>query len=451
MASLEAVVSTLEGYRTDSAGFVRHYFKAEPDAWQLEALKAVDAGRNVAIRSGHGVGKTSLLSWLAIHAVACYPYTKVPCTAPTQHQLSDLLWAEIAMWLNKSPLKSLLQWTATKLSPMGFEADWFAVARASNRPENLAGFHAKKLRYIVDEGSGVADNIMEVVDGACTTENAQIIMAGNPTRRSGYFYDAFHKARAEWHTVHISSEYSIRVSPEYPRTMAAKWGRDSDIYRVRVLGDFPLAEASGFIPLDLVEAAVQLWYGPTDDSGVCEIGLDVARFGSDETAFCIRQGGRVLPIEAHRGWDTTTTAGRARQLVNEHGASAIKVDDGGVGGGVTDMLNEGCSAEVIPCNFGATGDEYYDNAATMWHATLRDMMQAGELALPEDEDLIAQLTTRQYKITSKGKTRLESKQDMKLRGLPSPDRSDALALAFAYSGSCGGIATSPVKREALNF
>lgn len=456
MTQAQQIAAALEGYRTDSIGFVRHYFGATPDEWQAEALRAVDAGENVAIRSGHGVGKTTLLAWVAIQTTSCFPFTRVPCTAPTQHQLSDLLWAEIALWLNGSPLKHLLKWTATRLSAVGYEDSWFAVARASNKPENLAGFHAKKLRYIVDEGSGVANNIMEVVDGACTTADAQIIMAGNPTQRAGYFYDAFHKSRSQWHNIHISSEDSPRVSREYCETMAAKWGRDTDVYRVRVLGDFPLAEATGFISLDLVEAAVTRWHDGGYDDGPCEIGLDVARYGDDETCFAVRKGGRVLLLEPHRGWSTTQTSGRAIQLIREYNADSIKVDDTGVGGGVVDMLVDSAPAEceVVPCNFGGAGNDDYDNASTIWHANLKDLLLAGQLALPDDDDLVAQLTTRRYGLTTKGKIIIESKKDMKRppRNLPSPDRAEAVALAFAQSGmGSGPFLTAANKREAMRY
>jgi phage terminase large subunit len=411
--------------------FVRRFFAAEPDPWQLEALAAMDSGSNVSIRSGHGTGKTALKAWGVIQTLTCFPFAKVPCTAPTQHQLSDLLWAEVAYWLNRSPLKGLINWTATKLTMAGYDESWFAVARSCAIPENLAGFHAPKLRYFVDEASGVPDNIMAVVDGALTTEGSQIIMGGNPTRVSGYFFDSHHKSRASWHTVHISSEESPRVSKSYAVNMAAKWGRDSDIYRVRVLGDFPNAEADGFIALPLVEEAVERWHDAKPD-GICEIGADIARFGDDETVFGIREGGYVHPLECHRKWSTTETSGRLIQLGKDRKPGSIKIDDTGVGGGVTDLLSEAnlSGTRIIPVNFGGEGGEHYSNTSSAMWGNIRDMLRAGELALPNDEELVAQLTTRRYRLTSKGKIEIERKEDMKKRGLPSPDRADAVALAL---------------------
>lgn len=434
---IEKVAVCLKQLKDDPVKFVKVFFDVEPDEWQAEALNALAHGENVAIRSGHGVGKTCLLAWIVCWFLSTRPHAKIPCTAPTNHQLHDLLWAEISLWLSKSPiLKYFISWTATRVGIVGSEEKWYAVARASNKPENLAGFHAQHLLYVVDEGSGVSDKIMEAVDGALSTEGALIVMAGNPTQLSGYFYNAFHKARKLFHTIHISSEKSKRVSKDYPLMMAEKWGRDSDIYRVRVNGDFPSKEATGFIGLDVVELAIQRWYDQTEDSGVCEIGVDVARFGDDETVFVVRRGGRVELLEPHSGWSTTQTSGRAIQLIKEYNATAIKIDDTGVGGGVTDNVTENVAEQnlncnVVPCNFGGEGDEHYANYATVMWANLKDMLKAGELLLPNDDDLTAQLTTRRYSLTSKGKIIIERKEDMKKRDLPSPDRAEAVALAFA--------------------
>lgn len=422
----------LLSFQNRSADFVRVMFDVEPDPWQIDALNALDSGSNVAIRSGHGVGKTTLMAWAVIQTVACFPYCKVPCTAPTQHQLSDLLWAEISHWLHRSKLKGVLTWTATKLGMKGFEESWFAVARASNKAENLAGFHAPKLRYFVDEGSGVEDVIFEAVDGALTTEGAQCLTAGNPTKISGYFYDAFHRARSQWHTINVSCFDSPRVKASYAEGMATKWGEDSDVYRVRVLGEFPKAESDSFISLSFVDPALTRHTDFTPGLP-CDIGVDVARYGSDETVYVVRRGGRVELIERHKITSIPTAAGRSIQLAKEWDADAVKVDDSGLGGGVTDLLTEAqgqISAQIIPCNFGGPGDDHYANEAGLMWGNLRELFRTGDISLPDEPDLVGQLTTRKYAVNSKGKIALENKEDMKRRGVSSPDIADALALAF---------------------
>ena len=433
-----------------------------PDPKQAAVLCDLAEHRCVAVRSGHGVGKTLTAAVAVLWWLLFRPFAKVACTAPTQHQLHDLLWAEISRLVHGSRFASgLLEVTDTRVYRKGMKNIWFAAARTANKPEGLAGRHGDWLLYVVDEASGVPDQTMQVVDGALTTKGARLLMLGNPTRRNGYFFDAFHKDRAAWRLHHISSEESPWVDPEYPKAMAAKWGRDSDVYRVRVLGEFPKGEEDTFIGLELVEVAQAREAEP--EGAVACIGVDVARFGEDETAICIRRGHHVPPLDCRRGQDTQETAGRvlahARRLLEEGaGRVVVCVDDTGVGGGVTDALR-GSIAElglkgitVRACNFGGSGDgKHYDDAATWWWAEVRDALKEG-LALPRDEDLAGQLASRKFAVTRRGTIRLESKAEMKRRGLPSPDRADALALTFAAREGAAQVTAAtvpppPIKRE----
>lgn len=450
-------------YAWHQAEFAEDLLGVRLDPWQAAVLRDLAEYRCVAVRSGHGIGKTLTAAVAVIWWLLFRPFAKVACTAPTQHQLHDLLWAEISRLVHGSKLASgLLEVTDTRVYRKGMKNIWFAAARTANKPEGMAGFHGDWLLYVVDEASGVPDQTMQVVDGALTTKGARLLMLGNPTRRSGYFFDAFHKDRAVWRLHHVSSEDSPRVDPEYPRAMAAKWGRDSDVYRVRVLGEFPRGEEDTFIGLELVETAMAREAQP--DGAVAYIGVDVARFGSDETAVCIRRGYHVAPLDCRRGQDTQETAGKvlahARRLLEEAASRVVVcVDDTGVGGGVTDALRRSIAelglkgVAIRPCNFGGLGDgRHYDDAATLWWAEVRDALKEG-LALPRDEDLAGQLASRKFTITRRGTIRLESKAEMKRRGLPSPDRADALALTFAARESATPVAagTAPpapvLKRE----
>lgn len=234
-----------------------------------------------------------------------------------------------------------------------------------------------------------------------------------------------------------------------------KYGADSDVIRVRVFGEFPKAEADAFIPLELVELAAGARVEARGDT--LHIGVDVARFGDDETVIAPRVGMKVFPLQCYNKQDTMVTAGRViaagREMLRVMPALRrveIKVDDSGVGGGVTDRLNEVILEEgltdwrVVPVNNGskATDDEleHYENRGTESWAVLRDVLQesfskhlqggAVEIELPNDERLITQLSQRKYRMTSKGKLALERKEDMKKRGLDSPDRADAVILSF---------------------
>lgn len=422
-------------YARRPGDFVRDILKAEPDPWQEEALQALADGKNVCVRSGHGTGKTADAAWAIIWRVMCFPHAQVPVTAPTQHQLQDILWPEVAKWIERAGLGQILRWTATRISMVGHERTWFAVARTSNQPERLAGFHNDWLLYVIDEASGIPQSTWEVIDGARTTAGAVVLAIGNPTQRSGGFYDAFHRHRRFWHTIHISSADSPRVDPAWVQEMKEKWGEDSDVYRVRVLGEFPRGEADTFIPLDAAEAAAMR---DVPAEGPVQLGVDVARYGDSETVIVVRQGLKVLWMEAYRKRAVTEVAGlvfaAAQKAREQTGAPhiTVAVDDTGVGGGVTDGLKELALENrwlrVVPVNFGGRGDKHYaDTASAMW-GHLRDIL--GEISIPNDDDLIGQLSSRKYRVTPKGLIALESKDDLRRRGLPSPDRADALALAF---------------------
>lgn len=421
--------------------FVHNILNAEPDDWQAETLQALADYSRVAVRSGHGVGKTTLEAWALLWFLFTRPFPKVPCTAPTRQQLHDILWAEAAKWLERAPaLKPYFEWQKTRIVQRQNPERWFAVARTSNRPENLSGFHEEHLLFIVDEGSGVADPIYEAIEGALTTQDAKLLICGNPTKNSGEFHDAFFKNRSLYWSRKVACADSKRVDPAYRERLVKKYGENSDIVRVRADGEFAKAEPDAFIPLELVEAATMLEIEP---GGPIEIGVDVARFGDDETVLAARVGMKQVRLDAYQGQDTMATVGRtismAKELMREFGQPkcVVKVDDDGVGGGVTDRLREVIREEslyidVIDCHNGGIPDdkEHYEDWGTESWARLRDLLREGEIELTNDEDLVGQLSTRKYGLTSKGKIKLETKKEMKKRGLRSPDRADAVVLAF---------------------
>jgi hypothetical protein len=416
----------------------------EPEQHQI--LDAVANEPMVAVKSGHGIGKTATLSWVILWFIMTRPNARIPCTAPTQHQLYDILWAEVSKWIGKCKIaQQILQWTATKVYVKGKEKTWFAVARASNKPENLAGFHEDHILFIVEEASGVPQPIMEVVEAALTNEGAKMLMVGNPTLLSGTFYNAFHKDRNIYKTLTFNAENSRRVSELFLKRMA-RYGKDSNVYRVRVKGEFPKGQPDTLITLEQAEQAVGRKVEPWNKHAM---GVDPARYGDDESVIYSREGNRILPAQAFHGINTTQLTGmvlkRAREVYKVYKEPLhIKVDDTGVGAGVTDQLEEAQSQEkvkplerkefnikVIPIvnNGKPNSSEYADRGTEMW-GTMRDALD--ELSLPaDDDDLIAQMATRKYKVQPDGKLKLERKDDMKKRNLPSPDRADALALCLA--------------------
>lgn len=447
-SDVEVALGKLVAYRNDPVLFVREVMKGEPDERQAEIMRAVaEPGSRVSVRSGHGVGKSTCLAWLILWFVSLMRDCKVPCTAPSSNQLFDNLWAEIALWRGRMDgvFASELRQLADRLEVIGSEKTRFAAARTASRdrPEALQGFHAKNLMFVVDEASGVLDEVFTgPVEGALSTEGARIVMMSNPTRSEGYFYDSHHKDRKNWKCFTLNAEECKRVSPEECRRKAEKYGRDSNYYRVRVLGEFPLASQDQLIPLEWVTSAVGR--DIEKDTGQRRIaGLDVARFGDDSTAFVIRQGPVITYIEEWSGQDLMQTVGRIVRAYREKRMfDVVAVDVIGMGGGVVDRLREQgipvysvnvAEASSMRGGFHRLRDELWWSCRE-WFEGKGVRIEPG---LELTDKLIGELTTVRYKVLSAGKILVESKDEMKKRKLASPNIADSVCLTFTVQGVKG--------------
>lgn len=435
----------LKQYRKDPIAFFNEVTNFYPDEWQAKAAIDVANYPKVSIRSGQGVGKTCFEANVAIWFLTCFPNSRVVATAPTAQQLNDILWSEADKWISRSALlKELLIWTKTHIYVSGHGKRWFAVAKTASKPENMQGFHEDDMLFIIDEASGVADEVIEPVYGTLTGINNKLLMCGNPTRTSGAFYDSHNRDRALFKCHKVNSLYSTRTSKENIETLIKKYGENSNVVKVRVYGDFPDQEDDVFIPLALIEKSMFTEIS-TENIWKISIGVDVARYGDDETVIVANVNGIVEnPIIRH-GQSLMNTVGDIvltyKRLLEQHpqykGTVTVNIDDTGLGGGVTDRLEEVKTEErlrrleIVPVNFGSkapTNDYYSDITTYMW-AAIRTGMEEGTIRIPNDEELIAQLSIRKYFVTSNGKICLESKKDMKKRNIKSPDRADALALS----------------------
>ena len=453
-------------YADHPVEFVEDIIRAKPDARQRDMLRSVADNPLTSVRSGHGVGKSAVESWLVIWFLSTRPYPKVPCTAPTKHQLYDILWAEISKWLRNNPvLEKDIIWTQEKVFMRGYREEWFAVARTASKPDALQGFHADHVLYIIDEASGVDDKVFEPILGALTTEGSRLFMAGNPTKLTGFFFDSHHKNRAQYSTLHIDGRESSRVDTAFIQKIVEMFGEDSDVFRVRVAGDFPKSLPDSFIPMEWAEQASGPVHIPEAPRRI-DIGVDVARYGDDSSVVCpvydkVQQG---EPDIYHHN-NITELAGHVVVLVKQqarkyHGAEIhVKVDCDGMGVGVYDILQEQQEAiteeinkewedagieapfvlELYECHFGGEGGtigdvgddpiEYENSTGLMW-GSVRLALYEKRLKLWENDQQISQLSNRKYIVNSKGKIELERKEAMKKRGLHSPDMADALALAM---------------------
>jgi hypothetical protein len=425
---------------------------AGPEPWQKALLEQVKAGLpldqaiKLATASGHGVGKSALVAWLIKWGVDTKPDTRGVVTANTETQLKTKTWSELGKWHHMSLTKDIFKLTATAYFHPDYERTWRVdmVPWSERNTEAFAGLHNQGRRIIVifDEASSIPDIIWETAQGALTDANTQILWAvfGNPTRSTGRFRECFSKSKFGWVTRQVDS----RTVSFTDKAEIARWieedGEDSDFVRVRVLGVFPRTGELEFIPRELVETAagrepLGLW----NDALV--LGVDVARYGDNESVIYARKGRdaqSIAPVRL-RGVDTVALARRVSEEFHRLRASAIFVDGGGVGGGVVDTLR----ALHVPCfdvqfgsrpsstglAIGERGTLYANKRAEMWGA-MREWLKGGSIW--NDRDLLGQLVGPLYILNVRGEIQLERKEDMRRRGLASPDLADALALTFAF-------------------
>ncbi len=423
-------------YRQDPEVFVREILKGEPTKQQIELLQAVaKPGAKVSVRSGHGTGKTTTMAWLVLWFLCTRKNVKIPCTAPTQAQLRDVLWAEIAKWRERMPdwWREQVKVKNERVEIAGAEKSQFAVARTA-KPENpdaLQGFHADQLLFIIDEASGVYNKIFEVARGALSTASARVVMCGNPTQTTGYFYESHHRSREEWERLHFSCLDSPLVDSVYPESMAREYGKESDVYRVRVLGEFPKAASNQLIPIDWIEEAMDRSLRPEQIAFAPKIiGVDVAPYGGDRSAIFLRQGLYSELLWQKVGVDDLTIGGIVANFAREKQVDGIFIDQGAGSGVGSALRHMGFSPVLAPFGAAPSNSRYLNKRAEMWDLMKQWIKEGG--VLPKLSDLKDDLIGPQYFYGMTGKLQLERKEDMKKRGIASPDLADALALTFAY-------------------
>jgi len=427
-------------YRTDPVLFVKEVLGVEPDEWQQDFLNAIASGeRKISIRSGHGVGKSTTASWAMLWFLLTRYPVKVVVTAPTSAQLYDALFAELKRWVKELPptIQDLLDVKQERIELKASSTEAFISARTSRaeQPEALQGVHSENVMLVADEASGVPEAVFEAAAGSMSGHNALTILLGNPVRSSGFFFETHNRLKDEWWTKRVSCEDSARVSQEYIDDMKSRYGEESNAYRIRVLGEFPRSDDDTIIPMELLESAKHRDTRAYEDAPIIW-GLDVARFGSDSSVLCKRQSNVVHTLERWRNLDLMQLTGAvvAQYEACDHKSrpAEILVDSIGLGAGVVDRLIElklparGINVSESP----AMGGTYLNLRAELWHKA-KAWLEKRDCKIPNNEDLIGELATVRYTFTSNGKIKIESKDDIRKRGLKSPDMADAFVLTFA--------------------
>lgn len=437
-----------------------------PTSQQGELLEAyAEYGAHVTCKSGHGTGKTAALALIIQHFltfmnVAHDPKclegdTKIACTAPTAHQLEDLLWPEVQKWVGKLPAALAAPFRMvgpeirflTGREVMGKAEMRVAYARTSRKenPDALQGFHATNQLFIIDEGWGVPDEIYEVAEGALSTPGAKIIITGNPTKVTGYAAGTQKEGAYGWRQLHFSCLDSPLVSREYVDKMLKRYGERSPVYRVRVLGLEPLQNEKGLIALSWVQDALDRDMEP---GGARLAALDVGR-GGDASALVARWGHVFKHVQRWYTSDTMELVGEVFTLWQKGVFETLYVDSIGVGGPVADRLRQ-MGVPVIDVNVAESAPRRVGSQQGMrlrdelwWH--LRDEFHDGVVAIARDacdertlEEFMGELTVLEYEITTGGKIKVEGKKEMKARvgkNAESPNMADAAMMCGAAGAS----------------
>lgn len=450
-------LSLIQRCQRDPAFFVNYVVGDQLWAKQVEILNSVRDHKRTAVRSCHGAGKSFTAARAALWFLFCNPGSIVATTAPTFRQVRAVLWQEIRKAYSKAklPLGGKLLQTELPVAD-----GWFAFGFSTDDPDAFQGLHSSsgKVLVILDEASGVPRPIWEAVEGVLTSDDCRLLAIGNPTDPSSAFADEFRVPGTNRITISAFDTPNLRlgrtvvpglVSAEWVEDKKRRWGETSPMYVARVLGMFPDISTDTLFPLSWLEKARDLAAKVTPQ-GFPELGQDVARFGDDASVtfakFRTREGGRLLKfLQEWNKEGTDQTTGRVINLIREHNATAVRVDDSGVGGGVTDQLKAAQvfvngqlpalnpAVSVIPVNVGeaATDTDHFANLKAELYWGMREDVYSGQLALDIDDETLAQLSSLKYKFTPKGQIIIESKQDMKKRGLPSPDKAEAAMLAHA--------------------
>lgn len=445
-------VEFVKRYRKNPVLFVREVLNTAPDPWQIEFLNHIAANnRRISVRSGHGVGKSTAAAWAMLWYLFLRFPVKIVVTAPTSSQLYDALFAEVKRWVKVLPqaLQDQLEVKQDRIELKDANNEGFISARTSRaeQPEALQGVHSDNVMLVADEASGIPEQVFEAAAGSMSGHSAVTLLLGNPVRSSGFFFDTHNRLSQDWVTMKVSCEDSPRVSAAYIDEMKARYGEESNAYRIRVLGEFPRSDDDTVIPMELLEMAMARDVAPSAHAPIVW-GLDVARFGSDRSALCKRQGNAILePIKTWKNLDLMQLTGAVvaeyEVLMPSQRPREILVDSIGLGAGVVDRLRElnlparGINVAESP----AMGTTYRNLKAELWHKA-KAWLEARDCWMPKDELLVAELATVRYSFTSSGKIQIEGKDEIRKRGLASPDRADAFCLTFAGDAVIGAYGSS---------
>jgi hypothetical protein len=419
---------------------IRDHIAANRGQLEMDTLRA-------AVSSGRGIGKSALVSWLILWMLTTRIGSTVMVSANSEAQLRGVTWGELTKWAAMAINAHWWEISATKLMPAQWltqivERDlkkgtryWAAEGRlwSEENPDAYAGTHNMDgMMLIFDEASGIPDPIWAVGAGFFTENilDRYWLAFSNPRRNEGYFFECFHAKRNFWKTLQIDARSVEGTDGRVYKQIIEEYGEDSREARVEVYGEFPSSGADQFITPQMVDdAAMRPKHG--DPTAPIVLGVDPARGGADSTVIAVRRGRDLVALHRYQGDDTMTVVGHVIEAIERYEPAMTVIDEGGLGYGVLDRLKEQRYA-VRGVNFGWKSSRpvmWGNKRAEMWGA-MREWLKTA--SIPVDKALKADLTGPKTKPDSSGTVFLESKKDMRSRGLASPDAADAIAVTFAF-------------------
>lgn len=426
------------GFCTDILGVKSATSRSTGREYQFDILRDVAAHPRVGVISGHGVGKSHNDAEAAIWWVRTHPYSKVIIVAPEfTRQVRHALWGEINKLVARAKVPLGLEVLAGRVAVDGYGPEWSILGMPATEPSRIEGAHAEGgLLLILDECKGVGADVYDALQGALTGgSDSRLLVTSTPGGGVGPFHKIITRGGDDWKIHHLSSEDSSLVSPEWCKSRERDWGRESQLYQMRVLGRFAEAEEGVLFPLSMLEAARGR---EVEVSEKITLGVDVARsVAGDKNAIAIARGGRLERVITWHSDDTMQVVGRVVQEAVKVKPNLIRVDVGGPGGGVVDRCKQlgGMRVEAVYFGGAATDNTRFRNRRAELFWRMREELEKGTISLPDDDELIADLASLRYGFDANGRILLEAKDECRRRLGRSPDRGDSAALALCKADS----------------
>ncbi len=449
--SFEAAASRIKLWREHPAQMVRDLFGIEPDAWQVDVLETFPHRPLIAMLACKGPGKTACLAWLAWNFLLTRLHPKIGAVSITSDNLKDGLWAEMQKWRGKCELlQAQFEWTASRIFAREAPETWFMSFRTWPRAadeqtlgETLAGLWADNVMFLLDEAGGIPIAVLRTAEVVCANATkpgceGHVVLAGNTTSTDGALYEAAVTRRSMWYVVEITADpddpkRTPRIPAEYAAKQIAEYGRDDPWVMINILAKFPKRGLNTLLSADEVIAAQKRHYPEhTFTDYPLILGVDVARFGDDETVFFPRRGKIASAPLRMRGLDGVQVASHLSRISNERSADSVQIDATGGFGVVLDVYRT-MQPNGLPVEFGgmARDPKRFKNKRAEMYWEMAEAVKDG-LALPPVPEMVRGLSTITYTYTLDGKIQLEAKDQIKERLGRSPDLEDALACTFAH-------------------